>query len=84
MEAEPIELSLATENMMAVYMIAYELHDGEDYENLITGIKELPSGGSWHRRTWGFRTRLVNLAVLGTGRVLIVVAGLNLRVADFM
>jgi hypothetical protein len=28
-----------TENRMAVYMIAYELHDGEDYEGLIEGIK---------------------------------------------
>jgi hypothetical protein len=28
--------------MMAVYMIAYELHDGEDYENLIKGIQESP------------------------------------------
>ena len=34
---------------MAVYMIAYELHEGEDYEgDLIKAIKALPSGGSWH------------------------------------
>lgn len=30
---------------MAVYMIAYELHEGEDYEgDLIKAIKALPSG----------------------------------------
>ena len=35
---------------MAVYMIAYELHEGEDYEgDLIKAIKALPSGGSWHK-----------------------------------
>jgi hypothetical protein len=40
--------------MMAVYMIAYELHDGEDYEGLIERIKNLPSEGSWHNleSTW--------------------------------
>jgi hypothetical protein len=40
---------------MAVYMIAYELHEGEDYEgDLIKAIKALPSGGSWHNlgSTW--------------------------------
>jgi hypothetical protein len=40
--------------MMSVYMIAYELHDGGDYEGLIEGIKNLPSEGSWHNleSTW--------------------------------
>ena len=40
---------------MAVYMIAYELQEGEDYEgDLIKAIKALPSGGSWHNlgSTW--------------------------------
>jgi hypothetical protein len=39
---------------MAVYMIAYELHDGGDYESVIEGIKNLPSEGSWHNleSTW--------------------------------
>ena len=39
---------------MAFYMIAYELHDGEDYEGLIERIKNLPSEGSWHNleSTW--------------------------------
>ncbi len=33
---------------MAVYMIAYDLYDGEDYNGLIEAIQALPSGGSWH------------------------------------
>jgi hypothetical protein len=33
---------------MAVYMIAYDLHEGEDYNDLIKAIKALPSGGWWH------------------------------------
>jgi hypothetical protein len=37
-----------TENTMAVYMIAYDLHDREDYNDLIKAIQALPSGGSWH------------------------------------
>jgi hypothetical protein len=39
---------------MAVYMIAYDLHEGEDYNDLIEAIKALPSGGSWHNleSTW--------------------------------
>ena len=40
---------------MAVYMIAYELHERQDYEgDLIKAIKALPSGGSWHNlgSTW--------------------------------
>jgi hypothetical protein len=39
---------------MAVYMIAYELHDGEGCEELIKAIKALPSRGSWHNlsSTW--------------------------------
>lgn len=30
---------------MAVYMIAYDLHEGEDYDDLIKAIKALPSRG---------------------------------------
>ena len=39
---------------MALYMIAYELHEGEDYDDLIKAIKALPSRGSWHNlgSTW--------------------------------
>jgi hypothetical protein len=39
---------------MAVYMIAYDLHEGEDYDDLIKAIKALPSRGSWHNlgSTW--------------------------------
>jgi hypothetical protein len=39
---------------MAVYMVAYNLHDGEDYNDLIEVIQGLPSGGSWHNlgSTW--------------------------------
>jgi 23S rRNA A2030 N6-methylase RlmJ len=44
---------LTTENRMAVYMIAYDLHEGEDYNDLIKAIKALPSR-SWHNlgSTW--------------------------------
>jgi hypothetical protein len=30
---------------MAVFMVGYDLHEGEDYENLITAIKTYPW---WH------------------------------------
>ena len=32
---------------MSVFMIGYDLHEGEDYEDLITAIKGLGSGW-WH------------------------------------
>ena len=31
---------------MAVYMIAYDLHEGEDYDDLIKAIKALPSSSA--------------------------------------
>ena len=31
---------------MAIFMIGYDLHEGEDYEDLIEAIKKL--GGWWH------------------------------------
>jgi hypothetical protein len=38
---------------MAIYMIGYDLHQGEDYEPLISAIKSL-SGTWWHHldSTW--------------------------------
>jgi hypothetical protein len=37
-----------------IFMVAYDLHDGEDYNDLIEAIQALPSGGSWHNlgSTW--------------------------------
>jgi hypothetical protein len=33
---------------MPVYMISYDLHEGEDYENLLEAIKKLSPSNYWH------------------------------------
>lgn len=33
---------------MAVYLIGYDLHEGEDYEPLIDAIKTVSNGNWWH------------------------------------
>ena len=33
---------------MAVFMIGYDLHEGEDYEDLINAIKKISGGNWWH------------------------------------
>jgi hypothetical protein len=33
---------------MPVYMIGYDLHEGEDYSDLEQAIRNLAEGGAWH------------------------------------
>lgn len=33
---------------MSTYMIGYDLHEGEDYEDLEQAIKDLSNGNWWH------------------------------------